>query len=421
MSVVTADSRNIHVLMVEDDPADARLALYALRSGDGYHLHHVSNLQQAIDWAKTEPCDVVLLDLGLPDSEGFATLAAMKGSAPELPIIVLTGHDDHDFAIAALEAGAQDYLIKGDFTGGTLQRAVRYGMARKSMEDRIRKAESQLRVIFSVAPEAILVLDRSGRVTLANPAAESLFGRRVAALCGLDIAELLNGAAEHLAEFDNSAADLHLEGKGLCGGKEFSAAYSIAPMDTDKGRSFLVVIRDVTETKRAESELRRQALTDPLTGLVNRRRFEEACNAEWLRFKRYGANSALLMLDIDHFKAINDRFGHPAGDQVLIALAEVCRHTLRSTDVPSRFGGEEFALLLPLTALSGAHEIAVRLCEKLAATRVDSAAGPIDFTVSIGVAAFSTADDDMDALISRADAALYRAKNEGRNRVVCAE
>jgi len=359
--------------------------------------------------------------LGLPDSRGFKTIVAAKGTAPGLPIIVLTSHDDADFSIAALEAGAQDHLIKGDFTGGSLLRAIRYGIARKSMEERIHRAEQQLRVIFSVAPEAILVLDEVGRVSLANPAAEHLFARRGHTLAGRSVDEVLSNVTGRLSEAAAASVHLRGEGWGHRGELLFPAEFSLAPMLVRNGRAFLVVAQDVTERRRAEEELRRLAVTDPLTGLSNRRRFEEEGTAELLRLKRYDVPSSLLMIDIDYFKKINDTHGHAGGDRVLTALSELCRNTLRSTDVAARLGGEEFGVLLSVTPLGGAIEIGERLRVLLGGLVVEGPDGPISFTVSVGVTTFRPDDQALDAVVRRADQALYRAKEGGRNRVEVAE
>jgi diguanylate cyclase (GGDEF)-like protein/PAS domain S-box-containing protein len=412
----------LRILMVENNPGDAELARIALSgSGVAFEMRHEDTLSGALDWLYSHSCDVMLLDLGLPDSQGFKTIAAAKGAAPNLPIIVLTSHDDADFSIAALEAGAQDYLIKGDFTGGALLRAIRYGIARKSMEERIHRAEQQLRVIFSVAPEAILVLDEAGRVSLANPAAEHLFARRGHTLSGRSVDEVLSGVSGRLDEA--AAANEHLrgEGWGQRGELRFPAEYSLVPMSVRDGQAYLVVAQDVTERRRTEEELKRLAVTDPLTGLSNRRRFEEEGMAELLRFKRFDVPSSLLMIDIDFFKKINDTHGHAGGDRVLTAFSELCRNTLRSTDVAARLGGEEFGVLLSVTPLAGAVEIGERLRVLLGDLVVDGPDGPIRFTVSVGVTTFRPDDQTLDAVVMRPDQALYRAKAGGRNRVEVAE
>ena len=175
---------------------------------------------------------------------------------------------------------------------------------------------------------------------------------------------------------------------------------------------------DVTERKLLEEELTRQAHVDYLTSVFNRRHFMERAEQELQRFKRYGSRLSLFMLDIDHFKQINDRYGHKVGDMVLTTLAQVCRAALRDVDILGRMGGEEFAVLLPETDRKTAVEVAERLREKVAQTRVPLEGGlPVQFKVSIGVSSMASDADNIDVLLHRADTALYEAKNSGRNRV----
>lgn len=181
---------------------------------------------------------------------------------------------------------------------------------------------------------------------------------------------------------------------------------------------FVVVARDMTERKRLEDHLGQLATVDPLTGAFNRRYGQDALNTEFERRKRTSLSFAVLMLDVDSFKAINDTFGHDAGDAVLCTIVRACKADLRVLDVLARWGGEEFLVVLPGTTPEGAVVTAERLRETLAALQV-----PLDrkrstrFTVSIGVAAPSPGDDSL-KLLRRADRALYAAKNNGRNRVV---
>lgn len=175
---------------------------------------------------------------------------------------------------------------------------------------------------------------------------------------------------------------------------------------------------DMTERKKLERELQRQAHIDMLTGLNNRRHFFELAELELARTKRHGAPLAALMLDVDHFKRFNDNYGHHVGDRVLRKMSEVCLHTLREIDIVGRLGGEEFAVLLPETDGARAQEAAERLRLALAGAEVALDGGEVlHFTVSIGISAFEAQDSGADSMLKRADAALYAAKNAGRNRV----
>jgi diguanylate cyclase (GGDEF)-like protein len=168
-----------------------------------------------------------------------------------------------------------------------------------------------------------------------------------------------------------------------------------------------------------EQELLHLALVDPLTGLFNRRSFLEFCGKAEARARRGGNPFVVLMIDIDHFKRVNDRFGHPAGDRVIKALADVCARALRPSDVVARYGGEEFVINLPDTDQAQAMQVAERLREAVESATVPTGRGPISFTISIGLATCSS-QTPLAAAIDRADRALYSAKRGGRNRVECA-
>lgn len=181
----------------------------------------------------------------------------------------------------------------------------------------------------------------------------------------------------------------------------------------------LGVVQDITDRKELERRLAQEARTDALTGCANRRAFLEAAEAEFARVQRYGGDLSLLMLDLDHFKFINDDRGHPAGDEALREVARLCLGALRSQDVIARIGGEEFAVLLPETGPQEAAEVAERLRTALKEAEVRLPGGPpVRITTSVGVAALEAGDPGVEVVIQRADRALYDAKAAGRDRVV---
>jgi len=178
---------------------------------------------------------------------------------------------------------------------------------------------------------------------------------------------------------------------------------------------------NINNRKLLELELSQKAQIDYLTGLNNRGHFMEQAEKELSRSQRYAKEMAIFMMDIDFFKKINDSHGHKVGDIVLKKLAEVCRHTLREVDIIGRVGGEEFAILLPETNRAEALEVAERLRLAVADSKVPMRDGlPVQYTVSIGVSSVVSPDDNIDMLLSRADKALYQAKQTGRNRVCAA-
>lgn len=175
--------------------------------------------------------------------------------------------------------------------------------------------------------------------------------------------------------------------------------------------------QELTHRAQVEAELRRWATTDSLTGMANRRHFLDLAEREMQRARRYDRPMTVAIFDVDLFKRINDGFGHAIGDDVLRAIAATTAITLRESDVAGRLGGEEFGLMLPETDLTGAIDLAERLRVAVAATTITANGAPLSVTISIGVAALEEGDASIDVLFARADSALYRAKNSGRDRI----
>ena len=186
--------------------------------------------------------------------------------------------------------------------------------------------------------------------------------------------------------------------------------------DSERRRADLEA--EIAERERLELRLRQLATTDPLTGLSNRRHFIDRAEMEVTRARRYGSPLSVVMLDIDHFKRVNDRLGHAAGDEVIRCVAETCSSKLRrDIDVAGRLGGEEFALLLPSTDTSGALVLAERLREAILQIEIEGVVESGGVACSFGVTQWTVDDDAIDATVKRADVALYEAKRNGRNRV----
>jgi diguanylate cyclase (GGDEF)-like protein len=181
------------------------------------------------------------------------------------------------------------------------------------------------------------------------------------------------------------------------------------------GGGRMLTYANVTDAVHRAEELQTLATTDPLTGIYNRRHLFALAEAEWTRFERHKRPLSILMMDIDHFKSINDRFGHDTGDKAIARLAEICRAAKRREDVLARIGGEEFAILMPETDARGAADFAERLRALVAKGHEDGADVAPRFTISIGAAQARVGADTFGKLMKRADAALYEAKRRGRN------
>jgi diguanylate cyclase (GGDEF)-like protein len=184
----------------------------------------------------------------------------------------------------------------------------------------------------------------------------------------------------------------------------------------DGGR--MITYYDITDLARNAEQLQILATTDSLTGLFNRRHFMEVLEAEWSRFTRYYRSLSVLMVDIDHFKTVNDRYGHAVGDEAIRAMASACLHGKRRSDVVGRVGGEEFAILLPETTRSQAKTVAERIRKHIASQIMRSGENTFHITASIGIAEAIPSLPNVESLIRAADQAMYEAKAQGRNRCV---
>jgi diguanylate cyclase (GGDEF)-like protein len=200
-------------------------------------------------------------------------------------------------------------------------------------------------------------------------------------------------------------------------GSEFVASISIIKTGVGLKESYAAVIRDISENKKTEDELLRLAATDPLTGAFNRREFTALADQESQRANRYNHPLSIMMLDLDHFKKLNDTYGHAAGDKALQRFTTLCCNALRTVDIFGRWGGEEFVALLPETDAEGAAIIAERLRKIVAQSILVFNEQKIQFTTSIGIAQYRSGELTVEGPLSRADSAVYDAKKAGRNQI----
>ena len=279
----------------------------------------------------------------------------------------------------------------------------------------LHERESRLSTILEASPVGVaIVMAKDGATVFANSRIEQLLGR---SLAGLSLPELLAPGllADVVAHGRLEDRELHLEqpdGSTLC------ALLSARVMTVAGDDAVVLWLYDITRRKELERELLRHATIDHLTGIANRRHFLDLAEQELQRGQRYGRPVCLLMLDVDHFKKINDGHGHQVGDIALRAVADTCRAALRTCDGIGRLGGEEFAMLLPETTLDHAEAAAERIRRAVEELALPLAAGGVlAMTVSIGVTRVVDGETNVDLALARADAALYRAKAAGRNRI----
>ncbi|MBI3374964.1 MAG: diguanylate cyclase [Betaproteobacteria bacterium] len=282
----------------------------------------------------------------------------------------------------------------------------------KSSYNGLKIEQDKLATIIQSAGEGIVVTDPGGKVVLVNPAAERLLGKSAESIARNGFANLLDDPGSMLAWLSSPNGIF----RGVVVYKERNIEVSATTIHRKDGHTVgsAALMRDVTEQLRLEEELQRQAVTDGLTGLYNRRFLDRSLQSEYSRAVRYNSPLSVLLLDADHFKRVNDAHGHEKGDQVLKAIAQIMKAALRINDLPCRYGGEEFLAILPESLPEGAHAVA----ERIRTVVEQSEIAGIRVTVSVGVASFPEVGyGSAEALVQAADQALYGAKSSGRNRV----
>lgn len=291
-----------------------------------------------------------------------------------------------------------------------------------------KRAEEKLKILkkaMDTIEIGVTISDRNGNITYTNPAEARMHGYDVAELIGRHSSIFgLNkpSKTDPAADIDNMVHWKRESVNVSADGSSFPVQLVSTPVkdESEKAIGIVTISEDITERKRIEEQLKQLASTDPLTGCYNRRYFFELGENELKRSKRYGHVFSVLMMDIDHFKKINDEYGHAVGDATLVALAKTCLSSIRATDVFGRLGGEEFGIVFVETNLSDSIVLAERIRSELSEILVPVEKDVIGFTVSIGLSEIRQDDISLDEILKRADQALYEAKNEGRNRVkVC--
>jgi diguanylate cyclase (GGDEF)-like protein/PAS domain S-box-containing protein len=290
----------------------------------------------------------------------------------------------------------------------------------------LRQSEAWLHAIVTgVRDYALISLDSRGRVESWNESIGRITGydsTSIGAPYSIfypDDGITPDRLIDRLREADESGWSIDDGWRRRANGSRFWGSALISPLRLVKeeaGPAYCLIIRDISDQLEATEKVRRANSCDHLTGIANRRTLFEAAEIELARWKRIPRPLSLVMIDADNFKTINDRFGHPAGDAVLCNLASVLTKTFRECDIVARIGGEEFAVLLPSTNTQGALAVATRLVDLVAAQTLEIDGHGIRYTVSAGVAGMDPDVTGFDALMKRADQALYDAKSAGRNR-----
>lgn len=294
---------------------------------------------------------------------------------------------------------------------------------KKRLEDKVREQKRLLDTILDNIDALVYMKDANRRFIYANQPVAEVFGRPVEEVIGSRDIELMpRDVADRFWEKDQQILQ---SGERQASEETFVDAAGeqrhywsiIVPWSSPDGTPAVIgLTTDITELHGLKEELKRQATTDDLTGVANRRHFYQSAEREFARSQRHGSALSLIAIDIDHFKQINDSCGHLAGDRVLRDFASHCQNALRGEDLCARTGGEEFCILLPETDLDAAHALAERIRKVVGDHCVDAGRPDLRLSASFGIASRDAADRRFEDLFSRADRALYAAKQQGRNR-----
>lgn len=417
------------LLLVEDNSGDARLLREMLREEFSHNIEvaHVVTLHEAETHLALHGADIILLDLGLPDAQGVAAIQRAKLAAPHVPLVVLTGFDDEALATQALQGGAQDYLIKGQIDARGLLRALRYAVERNTMEEALFGEKERAEVTLGCIGEAVACTDISGNITFLNTVAETMTGWTLMEASGRPMAEVFR-IAEHAGgepfadEPLGSATNDRAHGPSNStlvrrDGVETAIEASVAPIHDREGRATgaVMVFRDVSAARVMARQMSHSAQHDFLTGLPNRSllnvRIEQAITVA----KQNGSQVAVLFLDLDGFKHINDSLGHPIGDQLLRSIATRLIGCVRASDTVSRQGGDEFVVLLTDADRLDDALVVVRRMLKAVSEVHSIDQRDLHISTSIGVSLFPSDGVDAETLIKNADIAMYEAKEDGRD------
>jgi len=412
----------MNILLIEDHKPDAVLLreLLTENTKQSFHLVHAERLEEGLALADRERFDVALLDLSLPDAFGHDTFRRLHQQAPNLPIIVLTGFDDEDLAIKLAQAGAQDYLVKSDLNSGILYRSMHYAIERKRVEEKLRLAAT----VFESTLEGILITDAKTNIISVNPALCSITGYRAEEIIG-STPDILKSERHSHAFFRQLWDILNKTGQWRGeiwnrrkNGEVFPAWVNISAVPNSSASDtshYVAVFTEITELKLSEERLNYLAHHDPLTGLPNRLLFHDRLEQAVLQAQRNKYMIAVMFLDLDRFKIINDTLGHLIGDELLVAVAERLKRCAREIDTIARLGGDEFAVIITqIVQEEDVGLVAQKIIQTLSS--VYSVGGyEVFITASIGINLYPGIDNDRGKLLENADVAMYHAKQFGRN------
>ncbi|MEX2654253.1 MAG: EAL domain-containing protein [Acidimicrobiia bacterium] len=420
------------LLLVEDNLGDARLLQEMLKEPDSpdFELTHVESMSEAVAWLGENTADIILLDLGLPDGQGLDVVRQVRRAAPHVPLVVLTDRDDEELADQSLQAGAEDYLLKGEIEPRALIRSLRYAVERKLMQEALSVEKDRVEVVtLNSLGEGVISLDVSGIITFVNLEAERMTGWSRAEASGQPFTEVFQGvdattreAIQDPSEWDSvDDQTTRLLTNGLLISRdspELPFEASVSPLYGREGQATgsVIVFRDVSAARAMALEMTHSFEHDFLTGLPNRILLNDRIDQAIALAPRHHSQVAVLFLDLDGFKHINDSLGHSVGDKLLQSIAERLLGCVRQSDTVSRQGGDEFVVLLSDTddgesAAIVANRMLIAVAEAHSIESHD-----LHVSTSIGISVYPDDGSDAETLIKNADTAMYQAKASGRQR-----
>jgi diguanylate cyclase (GGDEF)-like protein/PAS domain S-box-containing protein len=417
------------LLLIEDNPGDARLLREMFNEQGSLHakLVHVECMSDAEKHLARHDVDITLLDLGLPDAQGFEALRRAHAAAPHVPLVVLTGLDDEALAAQALQQGAQDYLIKGQIETRGLLRALRYAIERKAMEESLFGEKERAQVTLNSIGDAVACTDVQGNISFLNAVAERMTGWSWTEANGKPMADILRildatsreTIPDPLLMPTGPDRCAHLPSNCVLirrDGFEIPIEDSVAPIHDRQGNATgaVIVFRDVSAARAMTQQIAHSAEHDFLTGLPNRVLLNDRVNQAIALASRHMRKVAVLFLDLDGFKHINDSLGHAVGDKLLQSIGNRLVNCVRGADTVSRQGGDEFVVLLSEAERSEDAAITARRMLHSVAEAHSVDGHDLHVTASIGLSIYPDDGLDAETLIKNADTAMYQAKENGR-------
>ncbi|MFO0753784.1 MAG: diguanylate cyclase [Thermodesulfovibrionales bacterium] len=411
----------LSVLYTEDETS-AREQVARMLKREVNTLYLAENGQVGLELFLRHSPDIVITDIRMPVMDGLSMAEKIKSVNRQTPVIVTTAHDEAECFIRSIKIGIDRYLLKpvnASLLNTTLREMARtVGIARE-LQEKTALLEEYKRAVDESS--IVCKTDAQGTITYVNDEFCKASGFSKKELLGRNHRVILQEKTqEALIKGMQSALLAKRVWKGILehrknkGGSYF-ADMTIIPIlgVNEQIMEFIYIGHDVTELIDLTTWLKQLSSTDNLTQIYNRFAFNDLLATELQRAQRYKTGLSLIMFDIDHFKRINDTFGHMAGDEVLKSLVRLVKGSIRNVDVFARWGGEEFMILAPETDIEAAYNVAERLRSEME-QHCFTTVGHL--TSSFGIAALR-AEDGVDTLVKRVDDALYRAKEGGRNRV----